>query len=53
LDEKWVVAEDRNGDLMAVRKDGGEIGHISHGRIEVLAELTESDQALHGVASVT
>jgi hypothetical protein len=47
LDDEWWIAEDRNGELMVVRKDGGEIGYIGHGDI-VFAELTERDLALAG-----
>ena len=37
--EEWVIAEDRNGDLMVVRRDGSQVGHIAHGQIKVLADL--------------
>ena len=33
-----MIADDNNGDLMAVRKDGSEVGYLAHGDIEVLAE---------------
>jgi hypothetical protein len=48
--EKWVIGDDRNGDLMAVRKDGAQIGHISGGQIEVLAER---DVEVTEIASLT
>jgi xanthine/CO dehydrogenase XdhC/CoxF family maturation factor len=45
-----VIGDDRNGDLMAVRKDGAQIGHISGGQIEVLAER---DVEVTEIASLT
>jgi hypothetical protein len=40
-DEKkppWIIGEDNNGDLMAVRQDGSQVGGIVAGDIAVLAE---------------
>jgi len=37
--EEWVIAEDRNGDLMVIRRDASQVGHVAHGQIEVLADL--------------
>jgi hypothetical protein len=34
----WVIADDGSGDLMAVRRDGSQVGYLAHGDIEVLAE---------------
>jgi hypothetical protein len=34
----WVIGPDQNGDLMAVRQDGSQIGHITRGQIQVLAD---------------
>jgi hypothetical protein len=34
----WVIAPDANDDLMAIRKDGSQIGHLTHGTIEILAD---------------
>jgi hypothetical protein len=36
--EEWVIADDNNGDLMAVRRDGSQVGYLAHSDIEVLAE---------------
>jgi hypothetical protein len=36
--EEWVIADDNNGDLMAVHRDGSQVGYLAHGDIEVLAE---------------
>jgi hypothetical protein len=34
----WVIGPDQNDDLMAVRQDGSQIGHITRGQIQVLAD---------------
>jgi len=39
VDDEWWIARDPNGDLMAIRPDGGQVGYISRGRIEALADL--------------
>jgi len=36
--DEWVIAEDKNGDLMAVQLDGSQVGHISEGEIVVIAD---------------
>jgi hypothetical protein len=36
--EEWVIANDNAGDLMAVRRDGSQVGYVAQGDIQVLAE---------------
>lgn len=36
--EEWVIADDNAGDLMAVRRDGRQVGYLAHGDIKPLAE---------------
>ena len=38
LREEWVIADDNAGDLMAVRRDGGQVGYVARGDVQVLAE---------------
>jgi hypothetical protein len=38
LNQEWVVADDGAGDLMAVRRDGGQVGYLARGDVQVLAE---------------
>ena len=35
---EWVIADDRNGELMAVATDGSQVGYLVRGDIEPLAE---------------
>ena len=35
----WVVAPDKNDDLMVVRKDGGQLGRIHRGQAEILRDV--------------
>ena len=42
----WWIAEDVNGDLLAVRRDGSAIGGIVRGRIEPLAERDMEIEAI-------
>jgi hypothetical protein len=40
----WVFAPDRNGDVMAVRQDGGQVGHIDRGQLQPLTDTVVVDQ---------
>jgi hypothetical protein len=36
--EEWYIADDGAGELMAVRRDGGQVGYVARGDVQVLAE---------------
>lgn len=38
LREEWYIADDGAGELMAVRRDGGQVGYVARGDVQVLAE---------------
>jgi hypothetical protein len=46
IDSDWVISTDPSGELMAIRRDGSEVGRVAHGEIEVLAERTTDGELL-------
>jgi hypothetical protein len=40
----WVFARDTNGEMMAVRQDAGQVGHIDRGRVQPLADTIVVDE---------